>query len=71
MQQEGKENEGKKRRKGKKERKGKERGRRRREEKGNQTSIVQWSDLDRLRTELHYERQVSSYLDFILRLGAV
>ena len=34
----------------------KERGRRIREEEGNQPSIVQWSDSDRLGTELRYER---------------
>ena len=34
----------------------KERGRRRREEEGNRTSVVQWSDPDRLGMELRYER---------------
>ena len=34
----------------------KERGRKREEEEGNQTSVVQWSDPDRLGTELCYER---------------
>ena len=56
VQQEGKGKKGEKRRKGKKERKGKERGIRRREDEGNKTSIVQWSDLNRFRTKLHYER---------------
>ena len=56
MQQEGKGNKGEKRTKGKKERKGKERGIRRREDEGNKTSIVQWSDPNRFRTKLHYER---------------
>ena len=46
----------KKEKKGKKERKGKERGRRRIEEEGNRTSVVQWSDPDRLGTKLHYEK---------------
>ena len=47
-----------KRKKGRKERKEerKERGRRRREDEGNRTNVVQWSDLDRLGTELRYER---------------
>ena len=46
----------KKEKKGKKEITRKERGRRRREEEGNWTSVVQWSDPDRLGTELHYEK---------------
>ena len=47
-----------KRKEGRKERKEerKERGRRRREEEGNRTSVMQWSDPDRLGTELRYER---------------
>ena len=56
VQQEGKGKKGEKRRKGKKERKGKERGIRRREDERNKTSIVQWSDPNRFRTKLHYER---------------
>ena len=50
---------GRKEKKGKKERKKekeKKRGRKRREEEGNRTSVVQWSDLEMLRTELRYER---------------
>ena len=47
-----------KRKEGRKERKEerKERGRRRREEEGNRTSVMQWSDPDRLGTKLRYER---------------
>ena len=47
----------KKEKKGNKERKGKEKGRRRREEEeGNQTSIILWSDSDRLGMKLHYKK---------------
>ena len=62
-----------KRKEGRKERKEerKKKGRKIREEEGNRTSVVQWSDPDRLGMELCYERYVSSYLGFILRLGAV
>ena len=39
----------------KKDTKGKERGRRRREEEGHRTSVVQWSDPNKLGMELCYE----------------
>ena len=47
-----------KRKEGRKERKEerKERGRRRGEEEGNRTSVVQWSDSDKLGMKLCYER---------------
>ena len=48
---------GKKEIKRRKERKKKEKERgRRREEEGNRTSVVQWSDLDRIETKLRYKR---------------
>ena len=45
-----------KRKEGRKERKEERKERGRRKEQGNRTSIMQWSDPDRLETELRYER---------------